>query len=118
VPIGVDEEPLPTHPHTPWRLFLSRPARAPIVEMLYRTLRIEVNLDNITVERTSQWVRAHSQVPDGADRPRLDGQQPARSPVMVEIVLGTLTAAFARNQLLVLNSQPQGISPQTLRLTP
>jgi hypothetical protein len=58
VPIGVDEEPFPTHPHTPWRLFLSRPARAPIVEMLYRTLRIEVNFDSITVERTSQWVRA------------------------------------------------------------
>jgi hypothetical protein len=31
------------------------------VEMLYRTLRIEVNLDNITVERTSQWVRAQTQ---------------------------------------------------------
>jgi hypothetical protein len=55
VPIGVDEEPFPTHPHTPWRLFLSRPARAPIVEMLYRTLRIEVNFDSITAERTSQW---------------------------------------------------------------
>jgi len=50
------------------------------VEMLYRTLRIEVNFDSITVEWTSQWVRAHSQVPDGADRPGLDGSQPARSP--------------------------------------
>jgi hypothetical protein len=56
VPIGVDEEPFPTHPHTPWRLFLSRPARAPIVEMLYRTLRIEVNFDSITAEPASQWV--------------------------------------------------------------
>jgi hypothetical protein len=55
VPIGVDEEPFPTHPHTPWRLILSRPARAPNVEMLYRTLRIEVNFDSITVEPLSQW---------------------------------------------------------------
>jgi len=94
VPIGVDEEPFPTHPHTPWRLFLSRPARAPIVEMLYRTLRIEVNLDSIMVEWTSQWVRAHSQVPDGADRPGLDGSQPAMSPIMVETIVGTLTAAL------------------------
>ena len=68
MPIEVDEQPFPTHPHTPWRLFLSRPARAPIVEMLYRTLRIEVNLDNITVERTSQWVRAQTQGQDAADR--------------------------------------------------
>ena len=68
MPIGVDEEPFPTHPHTPWRLILSRPARAPNVEMLYRTLRIEVNLDNITVERTSQWVRAQTQGQDAAGR--------------------------------------------------
>jgi len=68
VPIGVDEEPFPTHPHTPWRLILSRPARAPIVEMLYRTLRIEVNLDNITIEPTSQWFRAQAQVPDGTGK--------------------------------------------------
>jgi hypothetical protein len=54
VPIGVDEEPFPTHPHTPWPIILSRPARAPIVEMLYRTLRIEVNFDSITVEPASQ----------------------------------------------------------------
>ena len=75
--IGVDEQPFPTHPHTPWRLILTWPARAPIVEMLYRTLRFEVNLDNITAERTSQCSGGQPQVPDGAGKARLEGSQPA-----------------------------------------
>jgi len=73
VPIGVDEQPFPTHPHTPWRLILRRPARAPIVEMLYRTLRIEVNLDSITVEPTSQWSLTQTGAPDGAGNARPEG---------------------------------------------
>ncbi|HBD08220.1 MAG TPA: hypothetical protein DCZ69_08135 [Syntrophobacteraceae bacterium] len=87
MPIEVHGQPFPTHPHTPWRLFLSRPARAPIVEMLYRTLRIEVNLDNITVERTSQWVRAQTQGQDAAGE---KGSPPAimdRGCIAVEIVV-------------------------------
>jgi len=77
VAIGVDGQPFPTHHHTPWRLILTWPARTPIGEMPYRTLRFGVNLDNITAERTSQCSGGQPQVPDGVGKARLEGSQPA-----------------------------------------